>query len=263
MKYICIGDIHGKNIWKQIVQKEQNADKIIFIGDYFDSRDNISGTQQLHNFKEICELKKSNPSKIVLLIGNHDFHYINGIGEQYSGFQNGFQWDFGDEIQHAMNNNLVQMCFVQDKFLFIHAGVTNTWVRESLGNDVDLEKNINELFNFQPRFFKFTSGKSHSPYGDDICQTPIWVRPKSLLSDAVEGFIQVVGHTTQDKILVNNHHSLILIDTLGTSEEYLVIENNTPRAEKLGWEEEYQTPIDHSTRIIDVEKSRYKVKEIK
>ena len=35
-KTIIIGDIHGRDIWKNIVAQEQ-ADRVIFIGDYFDS----------------------------------------------------------------------------------------------------------------------------------------------------------------------------------------------------------------------------------
>ena len=38
MKTIAIGDIHGLSIWKDIINKE-NPDKVIFIGDYFDSFD--------------------------------------------------------------------------------------------------------------------------------------------------------------------------------------------------------------------------------
>ena len=52
MKNIYIGDIHGRDTWKQIVDEHDDADNIVFIADYFDSF-NISGTVQLHNIKEI------------------------------------------------------------------------------------------------------------------------------------------------------------------------------------------------------------------
>ena len=77
MKLIALGDIHGRNIWKQILAKEDNFDKIVFIGDYFDSKDGISVLQEIENFKEILELKKKFKDKVVLLFGNHDFHYLN------------------------------------------------------------------------------------------------------------------------------------------------------------------------------------------
>ena len=33
MKYVLIGDNHGRTNWKQIVEKEKDADKFIFFGD--------------------------------------------------------------------------------------------------------------------------------------------------------------------------------------------------------------------------------------
>ena len=71
MKTIFIGDIHGRSIWKDIVAKE-NADRVIFVGDYFDSFD-ISGIDQIHNFKEICEFKRNSDGEVILLIGYRDW----------------------------------------------------------------------------------------------------------------------------------------------------------------------------------------------
>ena len=51
MKTIVIGDIHGRDVWKKIVEHE-NADKVIFIGDYFDSFD-IPSSDQINNFLDI------------------------------------------------------------------------------------------------------------------------------------------------------------------------------------------------------------------
>ncbi len=45
-----IGDLHGRDCWKWIVETEK-ADRYVFIGDYFDSFD-IPGLLQMHNFKE-------------------------------------------------------------------------------------------------------------------------------------------------------------------------------------------------------------------
>ena len=54
MKTLFLGDTHGRSVWKKIVEKE-NPDRVIFIGDYFDSFD-IPGIEQIHNFKEIVDL---------------------------------------------------------------------------------------------------------------------------------------------------------------------------------------------------------------
>ncbi|MFM7767039.1 MAG: hypothetical protein ACKO9S_04160 [Bacteroidota bacterium] len=36
-KIVAIGDIPGRDVWKKIVKSHQDADRIIFIGDYFDA----------------------------------------------------------------------------------------------------------------------------------------------------------------------------------------------------------------------------------
>ena len=37
MKTVIIGDIHGRISWEKIVEKENDADRFIFVGDYFDT----------------------------------------------------------------------------------------------------------------------------------------------------------------------------------------------------------------------------------
>jgi predicted phosphodiesterase len=41
MKTIAVGDIHGRDSWKRLAEQE-SFDQIIFLGDYFDSKENIS-----------------------------------------------------------------------------------------------------------------------------------------------------------------------------------------------------------------------------
>ncbi len=238
MKIIALGDIHGRSIWKEIVSKEADADKIIFMGDYFDSRNGgYSGNKQIENFKDILEYKRANADKVILLTGNHDFHYIKGIHESYSGYQAAYAIDIGDVIQMALNEELVQMCHIHDNYFFSHAGLTKTWAESILGSQTPnkeiLEQSINDMFKYQPNNFKFTMGDKWSNTGNDITQTPIWVRPESLLKNMVEGYTYIVGHTTVNHIDDENKYNLILIDSLGTSQEYLVIQDGVPKATKI------------------------------
>jgi hypothetical protein len=73
MKVIIVGDIHGRNTWEKLRDK---ADKIVFVGDYFDTRDNISGKKQLDNFISLTSFKRGNKDKVILLLGNH----CHGVG---------------------------------------------------------------------------------------------------------------------------------------------------------------------------------------
>jgi metallophosphoesterase superfamily enzyme len=72
MKLLAIGDIHGRDVWKDI--NFLAFDKVVFVGDYVDSYIR-SDWQVYQNLKEIIDLKKQNFDKVVLLLGNHDIHY--------------------------------------------------------------------------------------------------------------------------------------------------------------------------------------------
>ena len=50
MKYIIIGDIHGRTNWKEIINYEKDYDKVIFQGDYFDPYENYSLEHIIKNF---------------------------------------------------------------------------------------------------------------------------------------------------------------------------------------------------------------------
>lgn len=222
---IAIGDIHGIDTWKGIVEANPDS-KVIFIGDYFDSYDKISAAQQIYNFKEILELKKANKDRVELLTGNHDFHYLRTVHATYSGYQFHHASGIQDVIHSALDNDLMKVCHIEDDIIFSHAGVTNRWLKNTFEDGVpeDLEEGINELFKHKPNMFGFTPGKWNDPYGDEICQTPIWIRPRSLVQGRVDGYRQVVGHTQQDKLSIIN--GIAYIDTLGASKEYLrIIEN--------------------------------------
>ena len=114
MKTIFLGDTHGRATWKDIITKE-NPDRVVFIGDYFDSFD-IGGAEQMHNFKEIIEFKEQAKDKeVIMLIGNHDYHYYPG-GETYSGYQHGA----APAIRQLLEDNKhhLQMCYQLDNILF-------------------------------------------------------------------------------------------------------------------------------------------------
>ena len=231
MKTVIVGDTHGRSFWKLIVHKE-NPDKVIFIGDYFDSFD-ISGLEQIHNFKEIIEYKKSGKVEVIMLIGNHDDHYING-----NTGTSGYQYGIAPSIIQVISENKqhLQMAYSFDKYLCSHAGVSEEFIHDLIGSDISKFKSnlqvaefINESYKYKPIAFQF-NGVDNS--GNDTYQTPIWIRPYALMK-ASKNFskflIQIVGHTTMKKIDVSGKATdgrYYFIDTLGTSREYLIIEDN-------------------------------------
>ena len=234
MKIVALGDTHGRYNWKDIVAKESDADKIVFIGDYFDTHDDVTPEQQIDNFLSILEYKKANMDKVVLLIGNHDYHYTGYAYSTYSGYQYGAAPRIREILLEALKDDLMQMCYKHDIYVFTHAGITKTWATRCNIDINDLENSINETFKTKPMYFDFTMGDNFSQTGNDITQTPIWVRPQALLSDKLDDIVYIVGHTTVVKLgLMEELPNLILIYCLGTTGEYLVLENDIATAKKV------------------------------
>lgn len=233
MNTIILGDTHGKSFWKYIKDTEQ-FDRFIFIGDYFDAYQDISGVEQIHNFKEIVEFKKTSEKEVVLLIGNHDHHYFPEIGYTgTSGYQSGVAHNINQVIDE--NREHLQMAYAFDNILCTHAGVGIQWFTENTPEVATplsaqyIADAINDVWKYKPKAFCFNGFESS---GDNIGQTPIWIRPRSLMKDAKliaeAGIIQVVGHTQMRRIASHEHTKgqYYLIDCQGTSREYLYVIDN-------------------------------------
>lgn len=203
-KIIAIGDIHGRDIWEQITDVFEEENTVVFVGDYFDTRESISAGKQLRNFQSIVAFKKNNPERVHLLIGNHDFHYMNGRGhDRYSGFQDKYFNDINQALEKAHSEGLLEVCYKYENILFTHAGITETWAKrwELDTKPENIEKSMWGMFEFKPEAFRFPVGII-DPTGDDPQAGPLWVRPDSLLGDYLSGYHQVVGHTMQRMITV-------------------------------------------------------------
>jgi calcineurin-like phosphoesterase family protein len=230
MEIIAMGDVHGRSFWKKVANTK-SFDKLILLGDYFDSFD-ISAQEQIRNFQEIIAFKEAYPDKMILLIGNHDFHYLpiaRSINETYSGFQDRYAYQISFLLQEHIN--LLQMCYKWEHYLFTHAGVTNTWLRKVGYKGEAIDVFINELFRYKPASFFFTG---LDPYGDDVTQSPIWVRPRSLKRNAYdyEHLKQVVGHTAMRKLEIAANR-YFFIDTMDSSHEYLILNEEGVRVEQV------------------------------
>ena len=241
MKTVILGDTHGRDLWKQIVEVESDADRIIFLGDYFDSFD-LPGVVQLQNFLDIIEFKKNSDKEVVLLFGNHDYHYMPGFtGIGYSGYQHGLAYQFRDAISENLEH--LHMAYLFEDVLCSHAGIGMEWVERHFPNTkiTDLQSvsmlvdSINDHFKYKPNIFEFNG---FNPYGDNTYQTPIWIRPASLIKAnkgtiLKETVIQVVGHTgvanifdsvkATEKTMGGRYYLNDAIETRG----YLVYENDT------------------------------------
>lgn len=212
---VVIGDIHGKDVWKKFVDQEFN--NFYFVGDYFDTRDQIPTVTQVRNFKEICNLARKD-SRFHLCLGNHDFHYLKGVKERYSGFQHYTRYDIQDALEE--NIDLIKPVYQIDDYLISHAGISKTFLYSvlKLENPLDINKRFEE-FRLSLEF------NGYNMYGDDVTQSCIWIRPNSLLSDKLDNFKQIVGHTHVKHI--ETIDNVTFTDCLDSSEEVFIFQTDS------------------------------------
>jgi len=222
MKILSIGDLHGEDFWESIIEREGgNVDKIIFLGDYFDSF-YVSPAFIQRNFLKIVGLKKHNPDKIILLWGNHDAHYISHIIPKGSGYD----YSNANVIHMIVNNHkrYLQLAYRIKNYLWTHAGVHRLWYKKSFLPEIKqfhpdwVELPIDEQLNKS-----FISPLIGSIYdigfwrgGMKEVGGPLWVDKSVIEDNPLRGYHQIVGHTQGKKVYkrsINKDTSATFIDT--------------------------------------------------
>ena len=241
MKLMAISDIHGELFWEKAVE-EEDPDILIYLGDYFDSF-YLSAEEQIKTFNKIITLKKKRKKRkktTILLTGNHDHHYYPGIGYSgTSGYQSGASIAIEDVIRK--NKDSLQLAYQYGKYLFTHAGVSETFLKYTVEvyNENNIADFLNMLFLTNPLIFRFFGRNS---YGDDTCQTPLWIRPKSLMRDTAgsflqEKYIQVVGHTAIDSFYYDLpfdiEEKFIFLDGI-KMKRYLIVKDDKQEIKNYG-----------------------------
>lgn len=224
MKILTLGDIHGRNCWKLLPKSLiDECDKIIFLGDYVDSKaPNISRKDEINNLHDIINFKEKYPDKVILLTGNHDIQYI--IDEvflsQPSDSTIQLEKALSTKLKWMYNTGLLTMAHQYDDHLFIHAGITRSWAK---GNDIDIynsKKNVatqlNELFRSRPSRFDYNE-RDRSGYGNHPNQSPVWVRPEIIKEYGCQNLYQIIGHTRIPEIRKFNYYNVSAHDKLQKS----------------------------------------------
>ena len=185
MKILSLGDTHGSEMTLKIANKYKNeVDHIVFHGDYCDSF-NSKWPEQKEVLSNIISFKKDYKN-VSILLGNHDMQYLG------SSKCSGHQINFAKDINKFWNANFEHFNIVEyfDNYLFSHAGVSKEWVGQKGFNSVD---DINEAF--YNKKFELFNYVGPDRFGDNYNEGILWIRPKSLLLNMVEGYNQIVGHT--------------------------------------------------------------------
>ena len=234
IKYIIFPDIHGRSFWIDVIEKYIGDENIVFIflGDYIDSYEyEHLSKNEWKNFLDIVELKKKYPERIILLLGNHDIHYLTHYGR-------GSRWDYKNskrnELFYKDNLNLFDMTFSTSinniNFLFSHAGVGRGWLEHnkkffnmSISND-DIIKyedlpNFNEYIHTNDEellenFYKTLSNVSFYRYGSHQYGSMIWadVHEHKKEYNNISNVVQIFGHTQQEKDPINYNNKIYCLD---------------------------------------------------
>ena len=240
MKHVIIGDIHGRTNWKQIVEKEKDADKFIFLGDYFDPYNwTLTLDDLVNNFRDILDFKTKNLDKVILLIGNHDLAAFESKADKCR-YVDGTYENMAPTFYNAIKEGIIQLChFINDNIVCSHAGFSKVWLtdnrltlNESILNDDFKQKVITKTV-LKDYDFSYGDGSIWSDMsGDNTWQSPLWIRPASLLKSTPEGIIQVIGHTRIRKNSPQDVEKILLADCLEHN-EYYSYENNEFKFNKL------------------------------
>ncbi|MDR2601456.1 MAG: metallophosphoesterase [Spirochaetaceae bacterium] len=208
--YLAIGDVHGRTFWKKHLSEDFT--EFYILGDYFDGyTTDFSG--EYKNFKEICSAARSD-ERIKLCIGNHDYHYLSGIiPQRYSRFQQKHYRAINEILEE--NIDMLKVVYIaKNEYIVSHAGLSATFLKK-MKDDYGVKEieDINSVFIHNRNILTFNG---FNIYGDDATQSPIWIRPPSLLKDPAPEFNQITGHTQFPKIsgaISATGTKIIFIDT--------------------------------------------------
>ncbi len=228
MKIAVIADIHASEAWKDIVEMEKDrVDRFVFLGDYVDSKHgDVSAVHQVDNLLELIGFKAES-GRVDLLIGNHDLQYMGGARTN----------QYNRSIDDALDGLFVlgvrdytfQLCAIYGDYIFSHAGISRVWMANNGLRDVN---EINKAFHATPLIADFVRTPFCDRSGDDIFQSPLWIRPDSLREGAVSGYNQVVGHTQVYEITTIESVETQLTFADARMLQYLVIDTNFNEIER-------------------------------
>ena len=208
-KLLCIGDVHGRDDWEDIIAESLSKfHKIVFVGDYIDSF-HISAAEQMYNLKRIIEYKKKYSDVITLLLGNHDIAAIDGRSSI-----SGYQFHYASEYRQIFkeNHELFQVAQgyinpVTNRYTLVtHAGLTMTYYNKymlPLINDKEshLDKlELHEVLNFMRN--NDILWKVGSMRGGTGTPGPLWADYVEFLDDPYTGINQIFGHTAAGTVEV-------------------------------------------------------------
>lgn len=197
-KRLILGDVHGHIEQVKYAYEKEQPDQVIILGDYVDSFV-VKPEEQKKCLDELLKMHRYHcmehgKDSFIMLMGNHDFHYIYNI-ERYSGYNPDTNKLVHETLAQMVDDNMLPIIYIDrvNKTIYSHAGVSMSWLKERCHGC-----RIENVNNLSIDYLKFTYKDGGNAFGSSKYNSPIWIRPGSLMDDMYaedEVFTQIVGHT--------------------------------------------------------------------
>ena len=195
MKILAVGDIHTKDwIVDEVEKLVGKYDRVVFVGDYADDFGN-DGLESLGTWAKLYKLEQTHPDKVKLVLGNHDFIYVNKTPSLQTGYNAITQLAINSPANKYLRDWLLSLPITLEEggITFSHAGIAKGW---------DGTNEMSDLW------------QDHSP---------IWVRPS--FGEYLQ-MPQVFGHTPSETCW-EVHPDIWCIDTFSTYSDGTPIGDHT------------------------------------
>ncbi len=129
MKILAVGDIHTKQwIIDEVEKLIPKYDRVIFVGDYADDFGK-DGLESIDTWHKLYMLQQAHEDKVKLVLGNHDFIYINRTPTLQSGYNGVTQLSINSPAYTYLKDWLLGLPIVleEDGITFSHAGIAEGW----------------------------------------------------------------------------------------------------------------------------------------
>ena len=196
-KILICPDVHGRKFWHKAKEIINDVDKVVFLGDYLDpySYEGVTFEDSVQEFKDILNFKEQYPDKVVLLVGNHDMHYIRLDFMDCSRLNMYRRQEMHD--LYMSNIDKFALIYQDSNYLFSHAGVYSDWINKYL---LTLEE-IFDFDNFIENYWKTLEDISYVRGGYDPVGSCIWADIReSVQNELLPGFRHIVGHTQMESM---------------------------------------------------------------
>lgn len=211
---LIIPDTHGRTFWKDAVEHSDDCETIIFLGDYLDPypHEKITSFEAKEQLQEILEFAEVNPRRVIMLLGNHDMHYVSDTYKRLaisSRFDTMMASDFHQIFkEHLERFQLSWECTRNEKrYLFTHAGISKGWYQKNRDTIGELTThNLNKLL-YTEEGIHALGQIGYERGGNYLYGSIVWADLIELgYGEIIPNTYQIFGHDQQHKQPIITSH---------------------------------------------------------